>query len=755
MAARPILPLVGPLLVLAACGKDEITTVATPYPEMKLSQDQLEFGTLEWGETQERTVVLSNEGYVIENDVLRGMVMGVGSHEDTCVGIRQGPGMQDNFTVAWDEDDIECDPLYTGSESAGEGEGTSPDAKGDSGGGGGGGGGGSDSDAGGGNGGGDSDGGPTDTGDAEDCVFLLHPSCSIPITVKFSPSDVGEVWGSLLVDSVQAATPVDEEGEPTDELPEYLRDPVNWSQQVWLHGEAEHGQGAVVISPRSWDFGYVYPGGEEADPARIAISNVGTGDITVGGATLDATCSTAFAITSETIANRVLAAGESTLVEITYTPDSTSAAYCEMEITSNDPANSAVSVTMKGNSGADPDNTPPTAAVRWPEPGYEYNSPSPLDLEINVFDKNQPADSLTCRVKSMLQEANIADCTPSDASGHVVVSIPRDTFNTGVDTLTVVVTDAEGISAEASVSVLVNTAYPDSDDDGDGFGIESEPPDCDDHNRDSYPDAAEVFDGDDNDCDGVTDEGTEGYDDDGDAVTESEGDCNDYNAQVYPGAPERADSVDNDCDGRSDETTSLYDDDGDGFAEVNNDCNDAEADVSPAAEEVCDGIDNDCDGLEDSADGCVSTDSEPIVVGTPRPSQNACMEGESISLTTKVFDADGQSSTYSWGDDKSTNGFDNPTAQTVNWTCPQLEEGISGRNYTLYVLATDPDGHQVWGYTQVTVYPDDFGLYDDYEVTTVTEGSGFGCGSSEEDSAAAASAVGLLGLAAMLRRRRA
>ncbi|MBM4368874.1 MAG: hypothetical protein FJ102_21850, partial [Deltaproteobacteria bacterium] len=118
MAARPVLPLIGPLLVLAACDGDTITTVATPYPDMKLSQDQLEFGTLEWGETQERTVVLSNEGYVIENDVLRGMVMGVGSHEEGCAGIRIGAGMEGNFTVSWDEDDIECDPLYTASESA-------------------------------------------------------------------------------------------------------------------------------------------------------------------------------------------------------------------------------------------------------------------------------------------------------------------------------------------------------------------------------------------------------------------------------------------------------------------------------------------------------------------------------------------------------------------------------------------------------------------------------------------------------------
>ena len=60
-------------------------------------------------------------------------------------------------------------------------------------------------------------------------------------------------------------------------------------------------------------------------------------------------------------------------------------------------------------------------------------------------------------------------------------------------------------------------------------------------------------------------------DGDGDGFTTDE-DCDDADASSYPGAPETADGVDNDCDGITDEGTANYDDDGDGFSEANGDC---------------------------------------------------------------------------------------------------------------------------------------------------------------------------------------
>lgn len=707
--------------LLFGCTTAEPEYEEIEYPKMVLSESTVEFGEVNLGSAVEKTVYLSNQG---------AMVMGVGV-------IEIGAGYASNFTATWDEASIECPEVATDSGAA-EAKGLSKGADTASGG--------DDSAA------NEDTSKPADSGtDAGEFLFTLAPGCKIPLKVSYTPVETGDLYGSLIIESVQAA--LTEEQEKAKSLPDYLRDPYHWKQQVYLHGETATEQGLIVVRPRSIDFGYVSSDAGEQSVAQIGISNVGTGNIMLNGITSDG-CDSAYEVTFAPGSGSTLHAGETALVEVTYSPLDDDAAYCELHVLSDDLNNPDIDVSIRGNAGFDPENKPPQVWVRSPDPGYKFSGIGTLRMELNLFDVNQPADTLICKVKSaILQKVSIASCTPSDDSGHVFVDIAADDLATGIDTLLVTVTDASETSAYASTSVVVASEYPDGDDDGDGFDESTSPPDCDDRDRLTYPEAAEVFDGADNNCNSLIDEDTPGYDDDGDGLSEEDGDCNDYNEQAYPNAPERGDGVDNDCDGMVDESTSLYDDDGDGYAEVNNDCDDRDPEISPAAIELCDGLDNDCDGIKDAADGCVETSSEPVIVGAVVPSQNACLSGERVALDVKVVDPDGQIVSFTWSDDSGSteSNFDNPTAQSPNWTCPELPEGSGGKKFKVYVVAYDPDNNQVWSFEEISVYPADFtDLYEPYLKVTIPEDT------SACATGGGAAALGMVafGLATVLARRK-
>ncbi len=207
-----------------------------------------------------------------------------------------------------------------------------------------------------------------------------------------------------------------------------------------------------------------------------------------------------------------------------------------------------------------------------------------------------------------------------------------------------------------SCNGVFTTYYLDAD--GDGFGNPGQPLeacslpqgysennlDCNDANAAVNPDADEICDALDNNCDGTVNEGLAtstyyfDYDHDGYGIASttqvwctvpagyatSSGDCDDSIADVNPGASEICDGLDNDCNGLVDDglATSTYyldaDGDGygtdasttvgcaapDGFADNADDCSDANAVIHPGAAELCDGIDNNCNGIVD--EGCTS-----------------------------------------------------------------------------------------------------------------------------------------------------
>ena len=212
-----------------------------------------------------------------------------------------------------------------------------------------------------------------------------------------------------------------------------------------------------------------------------------------------------------------------------------------------------------------------------------------------------------------------------------------------------------------------STGYADTD--GDGFAACQE---CDDGDGAVNPDAAEVCDGIDNNCDGLTDgpdaadAQTVYADTDGDGYGDAdfplqscalpEGyaaqalDCDDGDGAVNPDAAEVCDDLDNNCDGTIDEadaadaSTYYADRDGDGHGDADyglaaceaptgyvataEDCDDGDGAVSPDAEEVCDRVDNDCDGTTDEPDaadaGSFYADGDGDGYGDPAAVTRAC-----------------------------------------------------------------------------------------------------------------------------------
>ncbi len=182
-------------------------------------------------------------------------------------------------------------------------------------------------------------------------------------------------------------------------------------------------------------------------------------------------------------------------------------------------------------------------------------------------------------------------------------------------------------------------------DDQDGDGFTKAGGDCDDADAALHPEATELCDLVDNNCDGSIDEGALDAlpwypdvvgDGAGDAsgevlscevptdYVEDDSDCDDTNPKVLPGQEELCDLLDNDCDGTVDEDDATdapqwyLDADGDehgagspvtscqapeSYVASDDDCDDTLAEVNPSATEVCsDGLDNDCN---ESDDGCI------------------------------------------------------------------------------------------------------------------------------------------------------
>ena len=114
-------------------------------------------------------------------------------------------------------------------------------------------------------------------------------------------------------------------------------------------------------------------------------------------------------------------------------------------------------------------------------------------------------------------------------------------------------------------------------------------------------------------------------------------DCNDHNSNINLSAQEICDGQDNNCDGVIDEG---FDEDADGWTVCGGDCNDHDSAINPGAQEICDGQDNNCDGVIDEGLGnleIIVIDSGGNIFSGANIYINGSYKGETNSNGAAVF----------------------------------------------------------------------------------------------------------------------
>ncbi len=344
--------------------------------------------------------------------------------------------------------------------------------------------------------------------------------------------------------------------------------------------------------------------------------------------------------------------------------------------------------------------------------------------------------------------SSISTCQSSAPSGYSVSNTDCNDANSAIhpnatETCNGIDDDCDNQTDEG----VKTTFYADADGDSYGninsttqacsvpSGYVTNSTDCNDANAAVHPNATEVCNSVDDDCDNQTDEEvklTFYADADGDTYgnlnsttlacsapsgyVSNSTDCNDANAAIHPNATETCNGIDDDCDNQTDEgvkITFYADADGDtygntnsttlacsapsGYVSNNTDCNDANAAIHPNATEVCNAVDDNCDGQVD--EGVKTTfyaDADNDAYGNPNSTTQACSLPS--GYVTNSTDCNDANATIHPNATETCNGVDddcdNQVDEGVKLTFYADADGDSYGNINSTILAcTPPSGY--------------------------------------------------------------
>ncbi|MSQ04290.1 MAG: hypothetical protein EXR71_20820 [Myxococcales bacterium] len=530
-------------------------------------------------------------------------------------------------------------------------------------------------------------------GDAPDTVCA---GCVVPLVLRFTADGAGEAFGALLIEAESGPWPTDGW---IPERPDQSGDPLNFAQEVVLHGSAPDAPAtAFAFVTRVVEAPWHWPDGTSTEHTWTAV-NTGNTSVAVLTPTLDQ-CGPDVAVLAAPNPGLLVFPGESVALTLTHAPADPAAVRCTLTLATD------AGVHAEGELWFSPPSfsAPPAVNILSPANGAGLASGSPVEITVSLADDLDTPMTMVVAVYSLVRGEYVLYSRPGNDSGTLNLTVSGNALAAGPDTLTVAAQDWHGNIGFDAISVRVD-APADDDADGDGWGVSDG--DCDDARGDIFPDAPEVTDTVDQDCDGRVDEGTPETDDDGDGSGED--DCDDRDTAAFPGGTEAADGIDNDCDGAVDEGTSSGDDDRDGYAEALGDCDDDDTEVGPATAEACNGQDDDCD--TDVDEGCPVR--EPMILALSVV-PDACHAG--APLEVKAF-VDGELS-LAWGSDAGPgeSGFAEPSAASTTFTCPDLTDPDHSRTVSLSAIGTDEGGAQAFAIAAVTVVPDSWSLAAEAEV---------------------------------------